>query len=256
MTGPATAAQRGNKQMTPLPETAGHFGETVRSGKYGLRLTREQYALPNKKASEPLPRERVSPRLWEAEAPVYEDTEHRIYTDEAVAQYRADALENFDWNMAFFASLEQTPFDNAIADMLTKSKRLREVTRLSDWDRQEGVYVMVLDNYRQVYVGESVNIGRRIRQHCSGMKAFDRLLWGHKHESVLSIDAFRPLDTTRIFALRSTAADSIETRILNRFPRENVLNRIGGGDVSGFRALFITLEINRRALVPGVGPTT
>jgi len=37
-----------------------------------------------------------------------------------------------------------------------------------------------------------------IRQHWSKTKQFDRLLWGSVTESIISIDSFRALDTTRI----------------------------------------------------------
>lgn len=54
---------------------------------------------------------------------------------------------------------------------------------------------MVLDEYRQVYIGatsESAGTAERIRQHWSGQKQFDRLLAGSVETSVLSIDSFRP----------------------------------------------------------------
>jgi len=36
-----------------------HFGEWVREGKYGFRLTRDLYALPNRRSSLPLSRETI-----------------------------------------------------------------------------------------------------------------------------------------------------------------------------------------------------
>jgi len=86
----------------------------------------------------------------------------------------------------------------------------------------------VFDKYQQVYVGQSGNIHARIKKHWSGTKAFDRLLCGATEELVLSIDSFRCLDTTRIFAARTTRVDNLERKILSTLPKEYVLNRVSG----------------------------
>jgi hypothetical protein len=73
---------------------------------------------------------------------------------------------------------------------------------------------------------------------------------GGVEESVMSIDSFRALDTTRIFAFRTINADALETRLVSTFPPDYLLNRIGGGAVSGLRGRFISAEMKRRGLVP------
>lgn len=137
---------------------------------------------------------------------------------------------------------------DALAEMLSKNKSLRPVTYLRTLDDKEGVYVMVLDGYRQAYVGQSGDMRRRIKSHWTGTKQFDRLLWGGVEESVMSIDAFRALDTTRIFAARTISPDPLERRLEKSFPPDYLLNRIGGREMTGLRTLFIGAEMKRHRL--------
>ena len=111
---------------------------------------------------------------------------------------------------------------------------MKEVTDLNKWDGVGGIYVMVLDDYRQAYVGVTQSMGgikERIRQHWSKTKQFDRLLWGSVTESIISIDSFRALDTTRIFAARSSDPWSIEEKMMKTFPKGYLLNRLMGGRI-------------------------
>lgn len=101
-----------------------------------------------------------------------------VRSDEYCRQQREDALENFDLNMAFFAQIPEASFDEALTEMLRKNKRLRPVTDLRSLDGEVGLYVLVLDDYRQAYIGRSWDLRRRIKSHWSGTKQFDRLLWG------------------------------------------------------------------------------
>jgi hypothetical protein len=237
----------------PSAPAVEHFGELVRPGKYGHRLTREMYALVNKRSSIRIPDYLLTDELRALLAPRFEDAEMTIRSDEFCREQREMALENFDLNMAFFRSIPQESFEEALAEILRKNKRLRPVTDLKALDGDEGVYVMVLDQYRQAYIGQAWDMRKRIKAHWNGTKQFDRLLWGSVEESVMSIDAFRALDTTRIFASRTINADALETRLVNTFPPDYLLNRIGGGAVTGMRGMFIAAEMKRRQLVSGLG---
>jgi len=95
---------RRKPKPTPTPVVE-HFGERLRQSKYGHRLTREKYAVPNKKPSTVVPREYVSEAYWASQAWAYEDEDHTILSDEFCRQQRDEALENFDLNMAFFAAI-------------------------------------------------------------------------------------------------------------------------------------------------------
>ncbi|MHA7289554.1 GIY-YIG nuclease family protein [Arthrobacter sp. MDT3-24] len=245
------------KRQMPQPAPAvEHFGERLRQSKYGHRLTREMYAVPNKKPSAVRPREDVGEAFWASQAWAYEDEAHTILSDEFCSQQHDNALENFDLNMAFFAQIPADAFEDALTELLVKNKSLREVTDLKTLDWEEGAYVMVLDGYRQAYIGQAVDMRARIRRHWTTSKQFDRLLWGHKHESVLSVDSFRALDTTRIFAAKTIDADRLERRLVKNFPPDFLLNRIEGGVLTAVRGTFIATEIKRRQLVtdPGVAP--
>jgi hypothetical protein len=79
-------------------------------------------------------------------------------------------LENFDLNLAFFAQIPQQDFDDALPEMLGKNKRLRPITNLRSLDGDEGVYVLVLDDYRQAYIGQATDMRRRIKAHWTGTK--------------------------------------------------------------------------------------
>lgn len=209
-----------------------HFGVNVKAGpKNGLRLERGQYARINKRNSTWVERE-IDPERWDATASIYEDEDHRFYTDEWCERWQARALENFDLNMAFFAQLDSIAFEEAVAAAVKSVRSMREVVDLNKWDGKAGVYLMVLDEYKQVYVGtagESTGIMKRIRKHWSTTKAFDRLLWGRVEESILSIDSFRALDTTRIFAASVRDPMVAEYKLVEKMPRRYLLNRIMGG---------------------------
>ncbi|TFB86878.1 GIY-YIG nuclease family protein [Cryobacterium algoricola] len=179
----------------------------------------------------------------------YEDDDHTLLSDEFCARQREQALDNFDLNMAFFAHIPPADFENSLHEIVRKNKGLRPVSDLRALDGEEGVYVMVLDEYRQAYIGQSVDMRTRIKKHWTGTKSFDRLLWGNPDESVLSIDSFRSLDTTRIFAARTSRRDQLEARVVKMFPADYTVNRIGGGKPDGIRVMFLEAELKRRKLV-------
>jgi hypothetical protein len=226
----------------------------VLHGKYGFRLSRDMYAIPNPKPSVVGARDWYTDAQWERSAWAFEDDDHTRYSEEFLAQQQRQALQNFDLNMAFFASIPQQDFDDAVAVMLRKNRALKPVTHLPSLDDVQGVYVLVLDEYRQAYIGQAWNLRRRIRQHWTGTKSFDRLLWGSVEESVMSIDSFRALDTTRIFAARTFDAFELEQKLERAFPGDYLLNRIHGGEMNGIRSKFITTEMKRRKLVADDAP--
>ena len=77
-----------------------------------------------------------------------------------------------------------------------------ETDDLNELAGKQGVYILVLDEYKQAYIGKSEAAGgmkQRILNHWSKRKEFGRLLNGKVESSILSIDSFGALDTTRIF---------------------------------------------------------
>lgn len=232
-----------------------HFGVKIyRRRDYGLKLERDTYAQINKRSSMNRWFREEDPELWDALSERYEDAEHRIYTDEWCAAQQSRALRNFDLNMAFFQTLDHDEFDKTLQRVVTGHKGMVEVTDLNEWDGVPGLYIMVLDEYSQVYVGASGFNGvmARIKQHWGKMKQFDRLVWGGVDTSVLSIDSFRAFDTTRIFAVKTDWHFERENALLEAFPPEFVLNRVRGGlDVTPLAGIFGVDAISRpRTLLP------
>lgn len=215
------------RPIVPRKTSGKHFGETVRSPKYGLHLTRNRYLPQTAAPSLPQPsRELFGEKLWASTSGKFTDDTRREYTEEHLDRLRKNALKNFDLNMSFFERIDRGAFEAVLDRALAEHPKLVAVDDLHDWDGVSGVYVMVLDDYAQVYVGQSRNIRQRIRHHWSKTMPLDRLVWGDVETSVLSIDSFRAFDTTRLLALPMTSRDDAETRLARAFPPDYLLNRV------------------------------
>lgn len=164
--------------------------------------------------------------------------EHFPYhIDEVCEQLQKDALYNFDLNMAFYESLDRNKFNEEIEHFLSTHPKFVEVTDLKYYKSAIGIYIMVLDEYKRLYIGitESVKVGikGRIQQHWNATKTLDRLIFGGINKSILSIDSFKHLDTTRIFVCTDINANDIASEeynlIENSFSPEFIINRTIGG---------------------------
>lgn len=257
--GVAVSSQRGRRAGTSPVESAVHFGLKVRgSRELGLRMSRETYARINKRSSLQRWYREEDPYLLDAIDDRYEDPDHRIYTDAWCSFLQELALANYDLNMAHFASLDTAEFDAALQAAITSQPGMTEVTDLTKWDGVPGLYVMVLDEYRQAYVGAtnaSVGVMKRIKQHWTGAKPLDRLIWPDPRTSILSIDSFRALDTTRIFAARTSRSFDGENPLLDLFPPQFMLNRImGGRDVVKLAGLVGVDQVIRTRVFDAAAP--
>ncbi|HBU12738.1 MAG TPA: hypothetical protein DEB31_08450 [Clostridiales bacterium] len=201
-----------------------HFSVTVLDGKHGLKLTQENYAIVNNKNS-----------LVPFQNITYTDKEGIYYSDEWCAKHLDDCLKNFDLNMKFFSTLNRKEFNTSITTFLKKHQRFRQISGLNICAGKSGYYMMVLDEYCQLYSGTTNDIMRRIRQHWSSSKAFDRLLFpiGAVDTSILSVDSFRAYDTTRIYAYITPDTYEREDNYISYFPAKFVCNRITGGKITG-----------------------
>lgn len=199
-----------------------HFGVNVFARKYGLEISRENYAIINN---------RNSLGKYESEKIQYADEAGKFYTDEWCRNYKELCLENYDLNMKFFDSLNHDEFENELKNFLKKNKNFVEIKDLNKYSYVSGYYIMVLDKFCQVYIGTTDDIKRRIQQHWSRTKNFDRLLFPmfEVEKSVLSIDSFRALDTTRIYVYKTKNTFSKEDGYINTFSKKFVTNRLGGG---------------------------
>lgn len=209
-----------------------HFGVWIKNTQF-LQINRENYAPIDKISSTWSPRigqirESYYKTVAEREED-YDDEECRIYSDSWCEEHRKRCLKNFDTNMAFFQILEQENFGKILSELLIINKDIYEVFDLNSCKGVSGIYIMVLDKYKQMYIGQASDIKRRILKHWSTQKPFDRLIFGGVDNSVLSIDSFGALDTTRIYILETLSLDWSEKKIVNYVPSIYRLNRIGGG---------------------------
>lgn len=156
----------------------------------------------------------------------------KIYTDEFCQKHYKNALKNYDINMKYFASLSKDDFNQELNKFLSLNPKFVEITNLNDITTA-GYYMLVLDDYCQVYIGTSGNIKKRVMGHWSKTKEFDRLIFGGIDNSILSIDSFRALDTKRIYAFATNNIFNMEEDLISSFPQKYSLNRTKGGRLEG-----------------------
>lgn len=209
-----------------------HFGVKLINRGKGFNLTRDGFAPINTKPSLPYFKSL-------AERNAYADEHGGAYSESWCAAYREVCLKNFDLNMEYFSKLDKAAFDAALSSFLSQYKRFVEVTNLNDFDGVEGFYIMVLDEYKQVYIGKTENIRKRIMKHWSNTKPFDRTLFPMYawDKSTFSVDFFRALDTTRIYAWKKKMSDGMEAELIGNFPAQFCTNRIGGDVTNALQAI-------------------
>ena len=129
-------------------------------------------------------------------------------------------------------------FDNKLSPFF-------EIHDLSCLKQISGIYILVMDEYKQLYLGQSHDIRRRILSHWSKQKSIERLLFDDYKHSGLSVDSFRAFDTTRIFVLPCNSPESIEDDLLKTADVSFTLNRIGGGLLSSDSDTLNALEYTK-----------
>lgn len=209
-----------------------HFGVKLINRGKGFKLNREEFALISTK-----PSLCFFPSLAQKNA--YIDDKGTAYRKEWCIEYRELCLKNYDLHMKYFSMLDKAEFDKELESFLNNNKGFEEVKDLKKFAGVEGYYLMILDEYKQVYIGKTEDIRKRIMQHWSKSKPFDRTLFPmYAYEtSCFSIDFFRALDTTRIFAWKKTMKNGVEASLINNFPPQFCTNRIGGDIISAIEAV-------------------
>ena len=188
-----------------------HFGVNLRETKKGLNLTRDNYITINTKSS---------------------FSNGRTYSDEWCKKYYIYCLENFDLNMRYFSSLNYQEFTEKLNEFVEKFN-FTQIFSLSEHSLVSGYYILVLDKYKQIYIGTTKKIKERILGHWSKTKPFDRLVFGRKENSIISIDSFRAFDTTRIFVHVTENIFNEENNYIECFDSKFLLNRTVGGFLQG-----------------------
>ena len=203
--------------------TVTHFGVKVIKKKYSLSMCRAEFAQINRKSSFGVFFECLDERG------AYCDKQALIYDEKWCEEYREICLRYYDSSMTYFESLDKIEFDKAIKAFLRKHRGFKELHDLHRVENKSGYYMMIMDQYKQAYIGRSIDIAARIRQHWNKVKPLDRtMLPVYNEKSVFSVDFFRALDTTRIYVWPRKYVLGIESELIADFPSKFSCNRIGG----------------------------
>jgi len=191
-----------------------HLGVIVREGKHGLKLNRNNYIAGSRECSFP----------WQYGAE---------YESEELARYIKDCMRSFNLNMEYYAQLCPEEFNAALERFIRENPEFEPVEDLNLYEGQAGYYMMVLDEYRQIYLGTTEDIKGRVRKHWKNVKPLDRLVSGKVENSILAIDSFRALDTTRLFACITEQTYGLENLYIEQLPEKFLCNRTIGGKLKG-----------------------
>lgn len=103
-----------------------------------------------------------------------------------------------------------------------EDKKWLEVKNLNDFNKISGIYALILDEYAKCYIGQSIDIKRRVISH-----------WRTDSFVTQGIDLFRAKDTTRIFVLPllGNNLDQAEYDKVGAIPDEYRLNFLQGGSI-------------------------
>jgi hypothetical protein len=150
---------------------------------------------------------------------------------------------NYDLNMSFYKNLNKEDFNKEIDKFVTQNM-FNEVFNLSLFMNKKGYYLMVLDEYTQVYIGTSKDLKKRITRHWSTTLPLDRVVLWTPETSKISIDSFRALDTTRIFIKESDEVFLNENSYIDQFSDKFICNRTAGGN-NDTDKIFRTLKLRK-----------
>ena len=156
------------------------------------------------------------------------------YNDEWCINQRNKALLNFDLNMKFYSMLDKEKYNYEIESFLKNDKEFIKVEDLNNFRGVAGVYIMLLDEYKQVYIGVSEKgIKERIQFHWLRKMPLDRLLFGGVYDSKISIDSFKHFDTTRLYVYPCCDRKKMYSKehflTEETFSNEFICNRCSGG---------------------------
>lgn len=228
-------------RMEKDPRYIKHFGIWINSTLPTAKISRDHYAKINRHSS--LYSSSYVKYLAENGDDCYvvdETGEGGLYSEEWCLSHRQNCLKNFDINMKRFESLDSDDFERVLTRFV-KGRKFQEVKTLQEPICEQifdlpsivgCVYIMVLDAYKQAYIGITTNgVKNRIQQHWKKQREFDRLIFGSVESSVIAIDSFGPLDTTRLFVLpysedRKTRLEDYESICIKAFDNRYLLNRL------------------------------
>ena len=183
-----------------------------------------------------------------------------VYNEEFIKRNKEAILKNLNLNLKFYTKLDSEEFNKNFDRVLKlkKNNGLKKVTDLKEYIGKKGIYIMVLDKYKQIYIGQSKrDVVERIINHWKRKVEFENLLIGKVNESKLSIDTFGMLDTTRIYIEdidplyynNSEKIDKREEYLINSIPEQYLINKVGGGlrldDIDSLKSFIDTYKIRK-----------
>jgi len=159
---------------------------------------------------------------------------------------KKEALKNYDLNINFFNSLNNNEFNDALKEVLNTYAFI-DVKDLNAIKGKKGIYILVLDEYKQIYIGQTIrDLRERIIRHFKIEIPFQRVPFIKK--DTLPIDAFKPLDTTRIFVMfinDQKTMDEFESNLIKKCPNKFLLNKTIGGKANSYFDVAIRLSTGR-----------
>ena len=150
--------------------------------------------------------------------------------------------------MQKFSKLSKEEFEKELNNFIIKNPQFKEISNINDFKEKTGYYLLVLDEYKQIYIGTSnTSLRNRIYKHMSENILFENFLFPpiednfniesvkiSMEQSKLSINTFRPLDFTRVFIFETTESFDKEEYFIRQFSNKFVSNRIEGGHIYNF----------------------
>lgn len=119
--------------------------------------------------------------------------------------------------------LDKNIFKKEIDNFLLENPFFVQITDLNSLKGISGIYLMILDNYNNCYIGQSNDMKRRIQRHWSRKD----YLSGH------GIDLYKAKDTTRIFAFPTVEdLDGKEKIFIQEFKYDTINSLPGGKNIS------------------------
>lgn len=134
-------------------------------------------------------------------------------------------LCKFQWYVSKLSSLNKNTSEGLECELKKLIKQfpaLKEIDNLNDYKKKHGIYVMVLDDYNTLYIGQATDVRQRIMSHWSRSDYF----------TGTGIDLFKALDTTRIFVLECEIKElnPIEHKMTKLCDGKYSFNVLTGGD--------------------------
>ena len=181
---------------------------------------------------------RFIPGNWKYRKALYDfsDSVYKPYYSEKWYELIGGALiKNYNINIEHFNKLSKDDFNKELNNFFEKYPFFDEINDLNKTNCEyPGYYVLVLDRYKQVYIGMGKNIKKRILDHFKKIVKYDRRIFGKIEESKISIDSFGCFDITRIFVHKDNLVGwgfTHEDELISAFDNRYVTNRIRGDEL-------------------------